>query len=438
MTDAVIDASTVSPDPPDVADALAQLARDRLSEAAAAGRAADGDVAATVVSEHVAATIRRGQAPPDGAHADRLTRAVAARVAGAGRLEPLLADEAIEDIWCNGCDDVFVRYSDNTRRRMPPVADSDDELIAVVRSLASGGGVAEQERRFDRSAPILDCQLPGGARLHATMSVTRRPHVSIRRHRHVRVDLAELTSAGTMLPETADFLAAATAAKLNILVAGQPAAGKTTLLRALAGGVDATDRIVTIEDSFELGLDADGRHPNAVAMQARPPNIEGRGAVTVAELFRSSLRAGTDRLIVGEVRGEECLPMLHAMTQGNNGSMSTVHALSSKNAFTKLMAYAVSSAEGLEPAATAMLIGEGVDLVVHIHRGVDGVRRVTSVREVLGAEGREVISNELYAAPAPDGPARAVCPVSPHRGDRLAAVGWRPPGLHGDTGGRLR
>ena len=203
--------------------------------------------------------------------------------------------------------------------------------------------------------------LPGGGRLFAVMSVAARPCVSIRRNRLTRVTLADLINNHTLDEQLAAFLSAAVRARKNILIGGGTAAGKTTLLRALATAIPHTERLITIEDSLELFLDADrDGHPDVVALQSREANVEGQGEITLAELVRWALRMSPDRVIVGEVRGSEVVPMLNAMSQGNDGSMTTIHASSSRGAFLRLAAYAAQSHERLGMEATNLLVAGAV------------------------------------------------------------------------------
>lgn len=378
-----------------------------------------------VLRDHNGARLMEGDAPLDPALRARLGREVSANLAGTGGLARLLDDEAVEDIWCNGCDNVWVRRG-GIDQPAPPVASSDRELIEMVRSIAAGGGLASQERRWDRSAPILDLQLPDGSRLNAVMAVSRRPAVSIRRHRHLKADLAELERLDVLTPAMTRLLKAAIAARCNIVVSGETGVGKTTLLRSLAALLDPAERLVTIEDSYELALDGDPDvHANVVALQARSANLEGAGEVGLGDLFRAGLRMNPSRVFVGEVRGAETITMLHAMTQGNDGSLSTIHASSSEGAVSKLMLYALESASQLTETAVARLIAEAVHLIVHLSRGTDRVRRVVSVRELCSAHGSTVTSNELFRT-APGGLAVPASPPSESLRDRLAAAGWRP------------
>ncbi|MEU3642938.1 ATPase, T2SS/T4P/T4SS family [Lentzea sp. NPDC034063] len=355
----------------------------------------------------------------------RLIKQVLDEVFGLAGLEPLLADHEIENINING-ERVFVRCADGSRKRLPPVVGSDTELIELIRDLATRSGV--EERRFDRGSPIVNFQLPGGERVSAVMAVTARPSVSIRRHRFSTVDLAELRELGTIDLALESFLSALVRARRNVLVTGGTSIGKTTMLRGLASAIPSWERLVTVEDVFELGLGGDpDLHPDVVALQAREPNIEGQGGISMSDLVWQSLRMSPDRVIVGEVRGPEVIPLTNAMSMGNDGSMGTLHSSSSQGAFAKLAAYAVQGLERLPIEATNLLVASALHFVVHLDkpRGDDGKRVVSSVREVVGAEGAQIISNECWR-PGPD---RRAVPAAPLRTDTvelLVEAGYDP------------
>ncbi|MEU7474338.1 ATPase, T2SS/T4P/T4SS family [Lentzea sp. NPDC042327] len=349
---------------------------------------------------------------------------VLAELFGAGRLDPLLADTSIENINVNGAERVFVKRADGTRDVLPPIVDSDEDLVHLIRTLAARSGI--EERRFDNASPIVNFALPSGERVSAVMTVTARPSVSIRRHRLQRVNLGELRSNGTISPELESFLTAVVKARKNVLVTGGTSIGKTTLLRALASAIPAHERLITIEDVFELGLDQDPAHADVVALQAREPNLEGVGAVTLSDLVWQSLRMQPDRVIVGEVRGPEVIPLTNAMSMGNDGSMGTLHASSSAGAFTKLGAYAVQGPERLTLEATNLLVASALHFVVHLELSPDRRHRVvSSVREVVDADGRQIISNEVWR-PGPDLRAVPAAPLRSRTLDELIAAGYDP------------
>lgn len=357
------------------------------------------------------------------AEEEALTRAVFDRLFHLGRLQPLLDDESIQNVVANGHDRVFIEYAGGLKVEGPPVAESDEELVEQLREIGRRYGLSERE--FNPSRPQLNLQLPDGSRLFAVAWVCARPSVSIRRHRFMKLDLADLVRLGAIDESLASFLAAAVRSRLQIIVAGATGAGKTTMLRALAAEISPSERIVTVETELELGLDrfADV-HPDCVALEAREANVEGAGEVTAADLVRMSLRMNPDRVIVGEVRGDEIVPMLNAMSQGNDGSMCTVHADSSGTVFNKMALYAMQSPERLPLEATCQLAAAAVDLVVFIAKSSTG-RWVSSVRQVVGVDGSNVVTNELFR-PGPNGRAVPGVPVPHDLAELLVAHGWDP------------
>lgn len=359
----------------------------------------------------------------DDAAEEALVRAVFDRLFQFGRLQPLLDDERIQNIIANGCDRVFVEYADGTKTTGPPIADTDDELIETLREIGRRYGLSERE--FNPGRPALNLQLPDGSRIFAVAWVCDRPALAIRRHRFMKVTLDDLVQLGAIDVGLREFLAAAVRARKQLIIAGATGAGKTTMLRALAAEIPEVERIVTIETELELGLDRfPDLHPDVVALEAREANVEGVGQVAAADLVRMSLRMNPDRVIVGEVRGDEVIPMLNAMSQGNDGSMCTLHADSSGTAFNKLALYAMQAPERLTLEATNQLAAAAIDLVVFIAKTRRG-RFVASVRQVVGADGRQVATNELYE-PGPDGRAVPGIPLPHDLADDLIAVGYEP------------
>lgn len=349
-----------------------------------------------------------GLSPPEPQEEDELRRSVLARVLGLGDIQAYLDDPDVTDIHVRGHDSVWLKRRDGSRVPGAPVADSDDALIDLLRVAAARMG--RSERRFDAANPDLNLQLPDGSRLFATMAVSARPSVVIRKHRFELSSLDQLRERGMVDRVLQSFLAAAVRARRNLVIAGGTGTGKTTLLRALLNEVPRLERIVTIEDAYELGVDrfAD-LHPDHDMLQARPPNIEGQGEVTMLDLTRMALRMDPDRVIVGEVRGGEAFSLLMAMSQGNNGSMCTIHADSARSVFPKLAAYVAMASTGLPVDTVNLLLATAVHFVVHLEL-VDGVRRVVSVREVVDADGTRIVSNEVFRPPA-EGVARPGYPL---------------------------
>ena len=377
---------------------------------------------ADVLEAHADAQLAAGRAPLDAAAEARVRRALTDSFVGAGGLQALLDDPDIETINVNGCDNVWLHYRDGTRARAAAVAASDEELAALLRDLGARQGA--HERRFSVDQPELSMQL-GSARLHAVRDVTDRVVASIRRHRLLAVTLDDLVRLGALTPAMREVFTAMVRARRNIVISGGPAAGKTTFLRALANAIPSEERLITVEDAYELALDRDA-HPNLVAMQAREANLEGIGEFSLDQCVRTCLRLAPDRVIVGEVRGAEVVTMAKAMSIGMDGSLATVHASSSRQALLRLLTYAMEPPARYPREAALALIGQAVHFVVHLDRSADRrTRVVASVREILGDDGDQIISNEVYR---PDETGRAA-PATRFRDetvDLLVAAGLDP------------
>lgn len=343
----------------------------------------------------------RGDAPLTAEAEHELCDRVLAELFGLGGFEALLADPTIEDVFVNGCDRVIVARSDGRREQVGPVAASDEALVELVNGWARRLG--RTERRFDDACPRLDMRLPGGMRLHAIMGVSPRPSITIRCARLADVRLDDLVGLGTLDPLLAEVLATAVAARCNMIVAGGTGAGKTTLLRALLAEVPPDERVVTVEDTTELALGADPiAHPNVVELETRDANVEGVGAITMADLTRECLRMSPDRVVVGEVRGGEALAMLKAMGQGNDGSMCTLHAESTRGVHARLRGYCAEAASGLPTSAVDQFFRSAVHLVIHLRRLSDRRRIVTGLSEVVSDAHDGVRWNDLFVASGDD------------------------------------
>jgi pilus assembly protein CpaF len=308
-----------------------------------------------------------------------------------GPLQPLLDDETVEEVVLNAPDRGFVVRARRGKERIDPGFASDEEVRSLLTRIVSRAG-----RRVDEASPAVDVRLPDGARLHAILPpLSRRPCLTIRRHRMVAQDLDDLVALGTVNRELADFLRQAVAGGLNLLVSGGTASGKTTTLNALGSAVPPTERVVTIEETAELRLEE--LLPDCVALEARAANVEGLGRIAIRELVRHALRMRPTRIIVGEVRGPEALDMLSAMNTGHEGSMGTIHANSGRHALSKLRTYVLMAEEHLTAEVATEMIAETVDLVVHLHLDQrSGARRVAQVAEVAGLEGARVLTNDLF------------------------------------------
>ncbi|MHB8451250.1 MAG: CpaF family protein [Mycobacteriales bacterium] len=410
------------------AQVLAQLTARRDADLAAGGpvlppadeQAWGRQLISDALEAHARAALAAGAAVLSVSDEDAVAQDVFDALFRLDRLQRLLDDPAVENINANGADVVWVRYSDGRRVRVDPIADSDAELVELIRTAGARLGLGE--RRFDLGAPRLSLQLPDGSRLFAVMSVAARPCLSIRRHRYLKVSCDDLVGLGTLDAALREFTRALMLARKSVIICGGTGAGKTTLLRAMAADIPPWERLVTIEDSLELGLDRFPElHPDVVALEAREANVEGEGGVSLAELVRWALRMSPDRVIVGEARGEEVLALLNAMSQGSDGSMATLHASSSAGAFAKLATYAVQAPERLPLEATNLLVAVAVDFVIHLAQHPNGRRYVSSVREVTGADGPMVISNEVFR-PGPGSRAVPGAPLRARTAEDLAAA----------------
>ncbi len=375
--------------------------------------------------------VRAGALVPSPADREALAQAVYDQRYGLGPLAGYLRDPQVENVDVNGCDDVWVTYASGERVTGPPVAASDDELIALIRNWAARGG--QTAREFSAAAPLVNVALSGGARLTATMSVTPRPCVSLRRHGHLDVSLARLQRLGTVDAATAAFLAAAVRARCNIIVTGGVNAGKTTLLRALAGEIPPGERIATLESEYELYLHGMPQHPDVIAFEAREPNSEGAGGIPLHDLVAHALRHNPQRILVGEVRRGEIMPMLEAMNSGQEGSMCTLHANSPTEAFDRILILGLRGGLALAERAIHILVGMAVDLIVHVRKRFDGRRTLRYVAEILevmppGDTERPSV-NRLFLPTGPGGAAAAAHTPSPRLQQRLAAAGFDPGGL---------
>jgi Flp pilus assembly CpaF family ATPase len=371
--------------------------------------------------------VRSGLLPASsGGELDRLARAVHDRRYGLGPLSDYLRDPQVENVDVNGCDQVWVTYASGERVAGPPGAASDEALIAMIRTWATRGG--QTARDFSAAAPLVNVALTGSARLTATMAVTPRPCVSLRRHGQPDITLGGLVQLGTIDVTHAAFLGAAVRSRCNIIVTGGVNAGKTTLLRALASEIPPDERVATLESEYELYLHELGQHPDVVAFEAREPNSEGVGSITLHDLIAHALRHNPRRILVGEVRRDEIMPMLEAMNSGQDGSMCTLHANSPAEAFDRILILSLRGGLALAERAIHILVGMAVDLIVHVRRGYDGSRTVRFVTEILevmppGDTERPAV-NRLFLPDPRTGRAVAAHTPSPGMLARLGAAGF--------------
>ncbi|MGN6791403.1 MAG: CpaF family protein [Streptosporangiaceae bacterium] len=372
--------------------------------------------------------LRRGT-PVAGAEAvEMLAQAVHDQRYGLGPLAAYLRDPDVENVDVNGCDQVWITYNTGERVAAPPIAASDDALADMIRTWATRGG--QTARDFSAASPLVNVALAGGARMTATMSVTPRPCLSLRRHGQLDVTLAELIKLGTIDQVVAGFLAAAVKSRCNIIVTGGVSAGKTTLLRALASEIHPSERIATLESEYELYLHDREQHPDVIAFEAREANSEGAGSVSLHDLIAHALRHNPQRILVGEVRRSEIMPMLEAMNSGQEGSMCTLHANSPAEAFDRILILSLRGGLVLAERAIHILVGMAVDLIVHVRKRYDGKRTVRLVTEILevmppGDTERPAV-NRLFLPEGPGGRAVAAHTPSPGMLARLEGSGFNP------------
>lgn len=328
------------------------------------------------------------QAPLTGEERQRLIKEVRDDVLGLGPLQRLIEDATVTEIMVNGPDNVYIEQGGKLSRA-PVRFTSEDQLRRIIERIVSRMG-----RRIDESSPMVDARLEDGSRVNAVIPplAFSGSTLTIRKFAKDPFKVPDLIRFGTLTPQMARLLKACVEGKLNVIVSGGTGTGKTTLLNVLSSFIPTHDRIITIEDAVELQLQQD----HVVRLESRPANIEGKGEITIRDLVRNSLRMRPDRIVVGEVRGGETLDMLQAMNTGHDGSLSTVHANSPRDAIARLETLVLMSGMELPLRAIREQIASAVDLIVQLERLRDGSRRVTAVTEVVGMEGQIVTLQDVY------------------------------------------
>jgi pilus assembly protein CpaF len=347
---------------------------------------------------------------------ERIAAELADDILGHGPLERLLADESVTEIMVNGPFDVWVERQGRLYETTVRFID-DSHLRRIINKI-----VAQVGRRIDESSPLVDARLPDGSRVNAVippLSLSG-PLVTIRKFSKKRLDMSDLIRLGTLSTETVEFLQRCILAELNVLISGGTGSGKTTLLNALSTAIPDSDRIVTIEDAAELRLNQ--RH--VLRLEARPKNIEGEGEIPIRELVRNSLRMRPDRIIVGEVRGPEALDMLQAMNTGHDGSLSTVHANTPRDALSRIETMVLMAGYDLPVRAIRQQVASALDLIVHLERLEDGSRRVTAITEVGRMESDVITLQDVFEFKVDEVTSERVVL------GRLRSTGLRPTFLH--------
>jgi pilus assembly protein CpaF len=344
-----------------------------------------------------------------------LVRQLVDDILGYGPIEPFLADETVTEVMVNGADQVYVERAGKIERTNVRFVD-DAHLLRIIEKIVSQVG-----RRVDEASPMVDARLPDGSRVNAIVPplALSGPTLTIRKFAREPYTINDLISFGTVSARAAQFLGACVKGKLNVLISGGTGTGKTTTLNAISAFIPGDERIVTIEDAAELQL----QQEHVITLEARPPNIEGSGEVRIRELVRNALRMRPDRIIVGEVRGAETLDMLQAMNTGHEGSLTTIHANSPRDALSRLETLVLTAGVDLPHRAIREQIASAFDVLVQIVRLVDGSRRVSCISEVVGMESDVVTLQDIFtvSSPSEDDAARAKRLVTP-----LRATGLKP------------
>ncbi len=326
--------------------------------------------------------------PLSSAERERLVNDVQHELFGLGPLEPLLADGTISDILVNSHSTIYVERRGKLEATNVTFKD-DEHLMRVIERIVSSVG-----RRIDESSPMVDARLRDGSRVNAIippLSIDG-PVLSIRRFGTEPLRMNALIENNALTKDIADMLQMCVGARLNVLISGGTGAGKTTLLNALSAYIPENERIVTIEDSAELQL----QQPHVVRLETRPPNIEGRGEVTQRDLVRNALRMRPDRIVIGEVRGGEAIDMLQAMNTGHDGSLTTIHANTPRDALARLETMIQMTGMRLSDRAMRQQVAAAINLVVQVARLSDGTRRLTSISEITGMEGETITMQEIF------------------------------------------
>jgi pilus assembly protein CpaF len=324
----------------------------------------------------------------------QLTREIADDILGYGPLEPYLRDDSVTEVMVNNHDRIYIERGGKIEKTRTAFVD-DAHLVRIIDKIVSQVG-----RRIDESSPMVDARLPDGSRVNAIIPPLslRGPTLTIRKFARDPYTMDDLIGFGSVSAKAAHFLSACVKGKLNVLISGGTGTGKTTMLNAVSAFVPGDERIVTIEDAAELQLQQD----HVITLESRPANIEGKGEVRIRELVRNSLRMRPDRIIVGEVRGPETLDMLQAMNTGHEGSLTTIHANSPRDALSRVETLVLTAGVDLPLRAIREQTASAFDLLVQITRLVDGSRRVTHITEVLRMESDVITLQDIFVAKPPD------------------------------------
>jgi pilus assembly protein CpaF len=313
---------------------------------------------------------------------------IVAEILGLGPLEPLLAEDGITEIMANGPKNIYIEREGRLERTNASFED-DDHLMRIIDRI-----VAPLGRRIDESSPMVDARLPDGSRVNAVIPPISLigPTLTIRKFSRTPLTVQDLINYGSITPEAIEFLRACVISRMNVVISGGTGSGKTTLLNVLSGFIPNDERILTIENAAELQL----RQEHVVTLESRPPNIEGRGTISIRDLVINSLRMRPDRIVVGECRGAEALDMLQAMNTGHDGSLTTLHSNSPRDTLARLETMVLMAGMELPVRAIREQVASAIHLIVHQSRMSDGTRKVVSITEVQGMEGDVITLSEIF------------------------------------------
>ena len=318
----------------------------------------------------------------------RLFEQIVAEILGLGPLEPLLADDTITEVMVNGAKNIYIERAGKIYRE-PQSFESDDHLMRIIDRI-----VAPLGRRIDESSPYVDARLPDGSRVNAVIPPISLvgPTLTIRKFARNPITVEQLIEYGTITPESVEFMKACVMSRINMIISGGTGSGKTTLLNVLSQYIPSDERIITIENAAELQL----RQEHVVTLESRPPNIEGRGEVTIQNLVVNSLRMRPDRIIVGEIRDEAALDMLQAMNTGHDGSMTTAHSNSPRDTLSRIETMTLMAGMDLPVRAIREQIASAIELIIHLERLRDGTRKITHIAEIQGMEGDVITMTDIF------------------------------------------
>src|SRR5512147_859849 len=318
----------------------------------------------------------------------RLFEQIAAEILGFGPLQPLLEDESVTEIMVNGAKNIYIERNGKIHR-VPMTFESDDHVMRIIDRI-----VAPLGRRIDESSPYVDARLADGSRVNAVIPPISLvgPVLTIRKFARNPITLEQMIQFGSITQEAVQFLKACVESRLNIVISGGTGSGKTTFLNVLSGFIPADERIITIENAAELQL----RQEHVVTLESRPPNIEGRGEITIRNLVVNALRMRPERIIVGEIRDEAALDMLQAMNTGHDGSMTTAHSNSPRDTLSRIETMTMMAGMELPVRAIREQVSSAIDMIVHQERMRDGTRKVTHITEVSGMEGEVITMTDIF------------------------------------------